>query len=74
MVIILKQAEWVEVNAKEVDIVNLLSQDLTVSQIALKLEINARTMEAKVSRLKEKTETKTLQGLVSLFFRNKLIE
>lgn len=64
----------VEITSDVVHIVQLLGEDMTVHQVSEKLKINKRTLEAKIAAIKLECGTKTLYGLVALFFRNKLIK
>jgi DNA-binding CsgD family transcriptional regulator len=70
----IKVENKVLITAEIVDIVRLLSEDKSVLQIAEILKINRRTLEAKLILIKKECGVKTLQGMVGLFFRNKLIK
>jgi len=71
---LIKVENKVLITAEMVEIVVLLSEDKSVLQIAEILEVNRRTLEAKMMLIKKECGVKTLQGMVGLFFRNKLIK
>lgn len=62
------------ITAEIVEIVRLLSHDKTVKEVAEILKKNRRTMEANLMLIKKECGVSTLQGMVALFFRNKLIK
>lgn len=64
----------VEITTEVVEIVRLLAADKTVIEIAGILKKNRRTMEANLMLVKKECGVSTLQGMVALFFRNKLIK
>lgn len=72
--VVLRTENIVVVEPKEVEMVRLLADDLTIAQAAKKIGKNNRTVEAKVSRIKAKYGAKTLQGLVSFFYRHNLFD
>lgn len=75
MKLLLKDGENTSVIEKhELDLVAALTNGATIAQIGQDWNINKRTMEGRVIRLKAKTGCKSLCELVALFFRNKLIE
>lgn len=55
-------------------VVQLLSEGKTIAEVAGEMNVNVRTMEARIGRLKKKTECSTLPHLVATFLRNKLID
>lgn len=57
-----------------VEVVQGLSDDKKVSEVAKELGYNVRTLEKKVSDIKFCYDIKTIGGLVALFFRNNLIK
>ena len=63
-----------EITKDVVKIVQLLGDDKTLQAVADALEINKRTLDAKMILIKKECGVKTLHGLVALFFRNKLIK
>jgi DNA-binding NarL/FixJ family response regulator len=63
-----------EVDKEHLEIVQMISEGLTVAQISEKMGINIRTAEAKIGRIKNTYNVTTLPELVSFFFRNKLIK
>lgn len=64
----------VTISREEKRIVKLMSDGLTVDEIALQLDVNARTLERKVSDLRKLCKCISLPHLVGFFFRNKLIK
>jgi DNA-binding NarL/FixJ family response regulator len=72
--VIVRESDIVAISQIHIRIVELLADDLKVAEVAQKLNINVRTLEASISRLKLKTGTKTLYGLVSFFYKNGLID
>lgn len=71
--LILKEDSVVTVTDKEIEIVEGLKNDLTISQIANNSGISSRTMEGRVIKLKGKVNAKTLPGLLSLFISHGLV-
>lgn len=71
-----QQTEFVLQNgirSRQVEIVRLLSQDMDTKEIAAKLEISPRTIEAHIDRMKLQVGVRTRAGLVGLMLRKKLI-
>jgi len=71
---LIKVESTVEITSQVVEIVQLLSDDYSVTKIAEKIKMNRRTLEAKMILIKKECGVKTITGLVALFFRNKLIK
>lgn len=65
-----------ETFAKDSDIqlVQLVGNDLTRNQIAVKLKLSPRTIEAKIDILRHSFNCRSVVGLVMLFKRNNLID
>lgn len=57
----------------EIEIVQAYASDLRTAEVAQKLDKNERTMEFIISGIKRKFGRKTIHGLVSLFYKHKLI-
>lgn len=57
---------------REVEILKLLTQELTSAQIAHLLSISEYTVESHRKNLLKKTNTKSVVGLVTFALRNKL--
>ncbi|MFL5752522.1 MAG: response regulator transcription factor [Bacteroidia bacterium] len=57
---------------REVEILKLLTEELTSAQIADKLSISEYTVESHRKNLLKKTRTKSVVGLVTFALRNKL--
>lgn len=64
----------IKISADTITIVRLLSNGETVVDIADRLKINKRTMEGKISAIKNMFDVLTLPHLVAFFLRNKLIK
>jgi len=64
----------VKLSDADIAVVQLLGDDNTVEDVANAIEINKRTLEARILLIKRKCSVTTLAGLVALFFRNKLIK
>jgi len=62
-----------EISDSEIEIVKLLSEGLTVREIAEKRKINVRTMEGAVDRMRGEYGAKNITHLVSIFFKNKFL-
>lgn len=58
---------------REIQIVQMLADEKRPKEISEALKVNPRTMEAYIAESKKKFGCKSYVGLVSLFFRNKLI-
>jgi DNA-binding NarL/FixJ family response regulator len=54
-------------------IVSLLSTGYNITMIADMLNVNQRTLEAQISRIKAEYAAETLPHLVAIFMRNKVI-
>lgn len=61
-------------SAKEIELVQLIANDHRADAIADMWKISARTVESKILSVKKKFAKDTMAGLVTLFFRNNLIE
>jgi DNA-binding NarL/FixJ family response regulator len=61
-------------NEKERDVIRLLCMELTAQEIAEKMEISPRTVEAIKDRLMERFGTKNTAGLVFFAVKNNLID
>lgn len=75
----LKQHKIVSENGKslsprEIEIIKLIVQENTTSQIAEKLFISPRTVDTHRKNILQKSNTKTLVGLIKFAFENKLAE
>lgn len=58
----------------DADIVQMLSVGMTGYQIAEKTKINIRTLEARLTRIRDKSNSTNVAHLVGNYFRNKLIK
>lgn len=67
-------AVHLNVTDKETEIVKLLADGNTIPDIAVKMGLNRRSLEAKVATLKDKYRSSTVAHLVAVFLRNKLID
>jgi len=61
-------------NESDAEIAQLLADGKTVNEVADKLKVNKRTMEAKVMSAKKKALAETLPHLVANYFRKGLIK
>lgn len=61
-------------NESDAEIAQLLADGKTVNEVADKLKVNKRTMEAKVMSAKKKALAATLPHLVANYFRKGLIK
>lgn len=59
---------------REVEIIDLIVKELTTPQIAEKLFISPRTVDTHRKNIMQKTNSKTLVGLIKFAFRNQLIQ
>lgn len=59
---------------REIEIVRLITQELSNEEIAHQLEISKRTVETHRKNILRKTEVKGVVGLVILAFKNKLLQ
>jgi DNA-binding NarL/FixJ family response regulator len=64
----------VVLNEKEKEVIRLLCMEFTAQEIAQKMEISPRTVEAIKDRLMERFGTKNTAGLVFFAVKNNLIE
>jgi DNA-binding NarL/FixJ family response regulator len=64
----------VVLNDKEKEVIRLLCMEFTASEIAAKMEISPRTVEAIKDRLMERFGTKNTAGLVFFAVKNNLID
>jgi len=64
----------VQLNEKEREVIRLLCMEYTAAEIAQKMEISARTVEAIKDRLMERFGTKNTAGLVFFAVKNNLID
>lgn len=58
----------------EQKIVEMLSHGYTVKEIADYLVMNVRTVEARLTRIRDKVNAKNLHHLVAIYLRKKLIK
>lgn len=63
-----------EISKREIEILNLIAQGLTNSEIADKLFTSKRTIEGNRQNLLEKTGTKNTAALISFVVRNRIID
>lgn len=59
---------------REIEIIRLIVQENTTNQIAEKLFISPRTVDTHRKNILQKTNTKTLVGLIKFAFENKLTD
>ena len=64
----------VQLNEKEKEVIQLLCMEYTAAEIAQKMEISPRTVEAIKDRLMERFGTKNTAGLVFFAVKNNLID
>ncbi len=71
-----KTTETTEVNltAREIEIVQLISKEMSNAEIAEKLFISERTVETHRKNIFRKTQTKSVIGLIKYAFDRKIIE
>lgn len=62
-----------ELNARELEILKLICNELTAAEIADKLALSARTVEGIKRKLLDKTDTKNMAGLVVFSIKNNLV-
>lgn len=74
MEVVVKRENTVVVSDREVGIVKMLSNGVTVKQIAVEMGINRRTLENTCNRLRFDFDCNTLPQLVATFLRKKIIE
>jgi DNA-binding CsgD family transcriptional regulator len=74
MNVVLVRNDSVVFREKELKIVQMLSDDQTVTAIGKKLNLNPRGLEGTVAAMKRKLGLHTIHGLVSYFIRNGYIE
>ncbi len=58
---------------REVEIVRLITQELSNNDIARQLDISTRTVETHRKNIFRKTKVKTVVGLVVLAIKNKVV-
>lgn len=56
------------------ELVQMVANDMDRAEIAAKLKLSARTVEAKLDRIRERYNCRNVVSLVMLFKRNNLIE
>ena len=61
------------VTKEEINLVQLAAEDMRMGEIAEKLGIEAKTLSKRFDRIRSKNGCKSIAGLVSLFYREKLI-
>ena len=59
---------------REIEIIKLITQEKTTSQIAEELSISAKTVEAHKSNIFRKTDTNSLVGLTKFAIKHQLID
>jgi DNA-binding NarL/FixJ family response regulator len=64
----------IQLNEKEREVIRLLCMEFTAAEIAQKMEISPRTVEAIKDRLMERFGTKNTAGLVFFAVKNNLID
>jgi len=64
----------IPVSEHTVEIVGLLANGKTLKGISEELNVNQRTLEARIVVIKNDFNATTLMHLVAIFFRNKLIK
>lgn len=66
----------IEVNVTDLEksVVKLLADGCTVPEIAKALALNSRTLETRVSNIRERYTARNIAHLVAIFLRNKLID
>lgn len=62
------------ISERDVKIVQLYSDGFKAYQIAKRLKISSRTVEAVLNKLRDKYKAKTVTHLVAVFLRNNLIK
>lgn len=63
-----------EATEKEIRLVQMLANEMRPKDIASQWKVSHRTVEAYILTLKKTFGCKSYTGLVTLFFRNKLIK
>ena len=58
----------------DIDIVDMLSRGVKVSEISKDIGVNIRTLEARLIRIRDKSLSINAAHLVGNYFRNKLIK
>ena len=58
----------------DIDIVDMLSRGVKVSEISKELGVNIRTLEAGVIRIRDRRSSTNVAHLVGNYFRKKLIK
>lgn len=70
----IKVLKDVAVKEEAMQIVKLLASGKTITQISETMDCNKRTMEGKISAIKDKFSANTLPHLVAFFIRKGLIK
>jgi DNA-binding NarL/FixJ family response regulator len=65
--------EEVSLTDKEIEIVRLISEELTNREMAERLQVSIRTIEGHKERILDKTKTKNSVGIVMYAMRHKLV-
>ncbi|NTW31372.1 MAG: response regulator transcription factor [Bacteroidetes bacterium] len=68
------QSKLASLTEKEINIIKLFSEGLSYKEIANKLEISTRTVEAHKNNILEKLELRTIIDIVKYAIKNKIIE
>lgn len=68
-----KENVKIDLTEREIEVLKLLCSGLTVSEIAEKLFLSVKTIEAHRSKLILKTETKNTIGLILFAIKNKIV-
>ena len=71
---VVTQSEPIKLTSREVEVLTQLCQGLTVNEIAAKLFLSPKTIEAHRSTLLKKTNTKNTLNLVLLAIKNKIVK
>lgn len=58
----------------DAEIVQMLSEGIIGSEIAFKLGVNLRTLEARLTRIRDKSNSRNVAHLVGNYFRDKKIK
>lgn len=68
-----KEAEVAQLSGREIEIIGLIAQEYSNEEIAEKLFISKRTVETHRKNINQKTNIKTVVGLIKFAIRNELI-
>ena len=71
---VVTQSEPIKLTSREVEVLTQLCHGLTVNEIAAKLFLSPKTIEAHRSTLLKKTNTKNTLNLVLLAIKNKIVK